>query len=193
MIHITLPKLERKLGIPIQKNAFCVGIDTASTSGVAIITTTNNKVIIETEIIKIPKIPRDTEDKSAKYEESLNALLIMIRDFKKRMCENKKANSKTILVLENSFLSFDPWTFGFLKGFMGLLYAELFDYFENIRIVFPTSARKQVGFKSQLPKKSKRDQKKAEIIQWVSNLLEVDLEDDNICDAIILALTGLVR
>ena len=73
----------------------------------------------------------------------------------------------------------------------GIIFAELFDNFETIKIIFPMSARKNVGFKSQLKKGVKREEKKKEIINWVNNIFGSNLTNDNETDAIILALNGL--
>jgi hypothetical protein len=117
-------------------------------------------------------------------------MLRAIRDFKKNEFANKKA-SNTILVLENSFMGVNVVTFGVLRMLCGLIFAELFDNFETIKIIFPMSARKNVGFKSQLKKGVKREEKKKEIINWVNNIFGSNLENDNETDAIILALNGL--
>jgi hypothetical protein len=53
------------------------------------------------------------------------------------------------------------------------------------------SARKQVGFKSQLKKGVKRKEKKKEIVNFVNTIFNTTIKDDNEIDAIILALCGL--
>jgi hypothetical protein len=73
----------------------------------------------------------------------------------------------------------------------GIIFAELFDNFEQIKIIFPLSARKNVGFKSELKKGTKSKDKKQEIINFVNNIFGTEEVDDNITDAIILALNGL--
>ena len=188
-MKLQLKDVEKKLGFVLKQDTFCLGLDTASTTGIAIVYTNHKTIEIETSLIKIPPLPKGNEDKSAKYEECLSILLMMVRDFKKVLDTREKKN--TILVLENSYLGFDPWTYGFLKGCMGLLYAELYDYFENILIIFPTSARKLVGFKSALPKGSKSKDKKKEIMSFISNIVDEEVKDDNCADAIMLAFAGL--
>ena len=58
-------------------------------------------------------------------------------------------------------------------------------------IIFPTSARKLVGFKSALPKGSKSKDKKKEIMSFISNIVDEEVKDDNCADAIMLAFAGL--
>jgi len=187
MIKLSLKKLEKNLGLKLKNPIIALGLDTASTTGICKLFINKDKVRIETSIMKIPSLPKDTEDKSEKYEEALEMLLRMVRDFKKDLVKGH------ILVLENSFLSFSPWTYGYLKGFMGILYAELFDYFEEIKIIFPTSARKKVGFKSTLKRGSKGKDKKKEIMTWVSNVIGKELTNDNEADAVVLALAGIIK
>ena len=188
MKKISVKTLEKKLGYKIPRNIFVLGVDTASTSGIAKVTIDDKYAYINTEIMKIPTIPRDTEDKAEKYEECLDMLLIMIRDFRKTLEVKDKT---TLLVLENSFMSLNAYTFGFLKVCGGILYSELHDNFENIKIIFPSSARKLAGFKSLLPKGTKSKDKKKEIMTWVGNIIEEEITDDNAADALMLCFAGL--
>jgi len=188
MINLNLNKIEKSLGFKLRRNAFVLGFDTASTTGIAKIITTNTKLMIETSIIKIPSIPQDTEDKAVKYEECLGILLLMMRDFKNSI---KKKDKHSILVLENSYLGFNAFTYGFLKACLGIVYANLYDYFEDVKIIFPLSARKMVGFKSELPKGTKAKIKKQEIMDFINNKMGLELKDDNEADATMLALAGL--
>lgn len=188
MVRIDHNKLEKNLGFKLKKNTFVLGLDTATTTGIAMIDVTSKKIEIETDIMKIPS-PQDSDNKSDEYQQKLELLLKWVREFKKRIIAKPK--NKRILILENSYLGFNAWTYGFLKMFGGLIYAELYDYFEHIELIFPTSARKRVGFKSLLPKGTKSKDKKAEIMTWVSKMVEDEIKDDNIADAIVLALAGL--
>lgn len=187
MINITLKKLEKNLGLKLKKNIFVLGLDTASTTGICKLWIGEDKVRIETSIMKIPSLPKDTEDKSEKYEEALEMLLRIVRDMQKKLPKGD------ILVLENSFLSFSPWTYGYLKGFMGIIYAVLFDSFKEIKIIFPTAARKKVGFQSSLKRGTKSKEKKQEIMTWVSNVIGKEITNDNEADAIVLALAGCIK
>jgi len=187
-IKMSIKKLENRLGYKIKKNVFCVGFDTATKSGVALIWTNDKEVKIDTDLLKIPTVPDDTEDKSEIYEEKLDLFLNILRDFKRGLYTRTEHN---ILVMENSFLRMNVWTFGFLKAMMGIVYAELHDLFDEIKIIFPLTARKIIGFTSQLPKKSKGKDKKKEIMKWVSNIVEEKITDDNIADALVLAFAGI--
>jgi len=181
--------IENKLGFKLKRNTYCIGIDTASTTGLAILETDNKSLKVKTSLFKLPVVKK-TDELSEKFVEKLTFMLMSIRDFKCKEFGSKKAN-KTILVLENSFLGCNPVTFGLLRMLCGIIFAELFDNFEDILIIFPMSARKQIGFKSQLKKGTKREDKKKELINFINNIFGTEEKDDNIIDAIILALNGL--
>jgi hypothetical protein len=193
-----LKDIEKRLGFKLKRNTYVLGVDTASITGLAILETDNLRLRSETSIFKLPVVKK-SEELSDKFVEKLEFMLRTIRDFKKKEFRNKKAN-KTILVLENSFLGCNPVTFGLLRMLCGIIFAELFDNFEEIKIIFPMSARKNIGFKSEIKrtkgltnkeKIESRKNKKQELIDFINNIFGTEETDDNIVDAIILALNGL--
>lgn len=181
--------IEQRLGFRLKKETYSLGIDTASITGLAILETDEKNLKVKTAIFKLPVVKK-TDETSDKFVEKLEFMLRSIRDFKKEQFGSKKVTN-TIMVLENSFLSFNPVTFGLLRMLCGIVFAELFDNFEKIKIIFPLSARKMVGFKSQLPKGTKAKEKKQEIIDFINNIFDSEESSDDICDALILALVGL--
>lgn len=190
MIKLTLKKLERNLGLKLHKNVACLGVDTASTTGLALIKTNSDKVIIKYDLFKLPSIPKkiaDQMEKAEKYEQAMDSALNLIRDYEKDL----KIKPPSILVLEQSFLFKNPETFGYLRGLQGIFYSELYDCFDEIKIYLPTVTRKLVGFHSSLPRGTKTEIKKKEICNWVSNVIEKEIKDHNIADALILSLSGL--
>lgn len=195
MIKLFLKKLERNLGLKLRKNVMCLGVDTASTTGLALISTFGNKVIINTSIFKLPSIPKkiaDQIEKAEKYEQAMDSALNLIRDYKKENISFKNPEGlHKILVLEQSFLFKNPETFGYLRGLQGIFYSELYDSFDEIKIYLPTVTRKLVGFHSLLPRGTKTDIKKKEICEWVSKVMGEEIKDHNIADSLLLALAGL--
>ena len=190
--------IEQKLGFNLKKNCFVTGIDTASTTGLAILETDNKSLKIKTSIFKLPVV-KQTDELSDKFVEKLEFMLRSIRDFKKNEFGQKKAN-KTVLVLENSFMGCNVVTFGLLRMLCGIIFAELFDNFEEIKIIFPMSARKEIGFKSEIKrvkgatnkeKTQSRKDKKQELIDFINNIFGTQETSTDITDAIILALNGL--
>ena len=192
----SLKKLEKNLGYKIRDNVFCLAIDTATKSGIASIYINGKNVVIKTNLIEIPKIDKDIDDKADVYEAKLRGFLNEIRLLKqlvKTGLENNQKKYIKLLILENSFLKMNVVTFGFLRALQGIIYAELNDIFDEVKIIFPITARKLVGFQSTLPKGSKGKDKKKEIIRWISKVVEEQIDDDNIADALLLAFAGLKK
>jgi Holliday junction resolvasome RuvABC endonuclease subunit len=188
-MNFKIKDIEKRLGFKLLRNTYTLGIDTASTTGLAILETDNKTLKVKTSIFKLPVVKK-TEELSDKFVEKLEFMLRAIRDFKKNEFGCKKA-TKTVLVLENSFLGCNPVTFGLLRMLCGIIFAELFDNFEKIKIIFPMSARKNIGFKSQLKRGTKREEKKKELIDFINNIFGTEETSDDICDALILALNGI--
>jgi len=193
-----LKSIEKRLGFRLKKDTMVLGVDTASITGLAILETDKKSLKVKTSIFKLPVVKK-TDELSDKFVEKLEFMLRAIRDFKKNEFGQKKAN-KTVLVLENSFMGCNVVTFGLLRMLCGIIFAELFDNFEEIKIIFPMSARKEIGFKSEIKrvkaatnkeKTQSRKNKKQELIDFINNIFKTEETDDNIIDAIILALNGL--
>jgi len=197
-MNFKIKDIEKKLGFNLKKDYYVVGVDTATTTGLAILETDKKSLRIKTSIFKLPEVKK-TDELSDKFVEKLEFMLRSIRDFKKNEFGQKKA-SKTILVLENSFMGCNVVTFGLLRMLCGIIFAELFDNFEEIKIIFPMSARKNIGFKSEIKrvkgltakeKAQSRKNKKQELINFVNNIFGTQETSTDIADAIILALNGL--
>jgi len=197
-MNFKIKDIEKRLGFKLLRNTYVLGVDTASVTGLAILETDNKTLKIKTSTFKLPTVKKE-EELSDKFVEKLEFMLRAIRDFKKNEFGNKKA-SKTILVLENSFMGCNVVTFGLLRMLCGIIFSELFDNFESIKIIFPMSARKNIGFKSEIKrvkgatnkeKTQSRKDKKQELIDFINNIFGTKETDDNIVDAIILALNGL--
>jgi Holliday junction resolvasome RuvABC endonuclease subunit len=192
MIKLSLQKLEKNLGLKLKKNIYCVGVDTASTTGVSFLTITDKSATFEWELFKLPVLPkkdRDKMEKAEKYDAVLDFATAAIRELKK----NCKTTENGILVLEQSFLQMNPDTYGELRALQGIFYAELYNYFDTVKIWLPGTVRKMVGFHSILNRSAERKDKKQEIVNWVNNILGTKIENDNISDAIILSLAGVIK
>ena len=187
-MNFEIKNLEKKLRFNLYKNCYVLGVDLASTTGLAVIKTTDKKLELDTHIVKLPSVDKD-EDKCDQYVEKIAMMLKWIREFKKGI--NPKDKTRSILVLENSYLGFNAYTFGQLKMMGGICFAELFDLFNVIEIIFATTARKEIGFHSQLKKGTPRKEKKLELVTFINSILGTEFDSDDICDAIILALAGL--
>ncbi len=92
MINLSLKNLEKGLGLKLRTNAVCLGVDTATTTGLALISISGDKVTIEPSIFKLPSIPKKLADqmqKAEKYEQAMDSALNLIRDYKKNNLDYK--------------------------------------------------------------------------------------------------------
>jgi len=186
----TLKQLEKNLGYKVKDNVFCLAVDTATKSGIAILFINKGKIQIHTSLMELPKLSKESESKAEKYEEHLGEFVKLVDEV---IIKPLPVYSKplSLLVLENSFLKMNVVTFGFLRALQGIVYAKLVDKFGEVKIIFPITARNMVGFQSKLPRGSKPKDKKKEIIKFISNIIEEPIKDDNIADALLLALAGI--
>jgi hypothetical protein len=191
-------KLEKNLGYKVMDNITCLGVDTATSTGLALIKIKKNKVTIETSTFKLPTIPKkiaDQLEKAEKYEKAMESGVNLIREYMK----DKKIETPSLLVLEQSFLLMigkrviNPETYGYLRSLGGVYYSELFDYFDNIKIYLATVARKLSGFHSKLERGTERTEKKQEICKWISNIIQEEIKDDNCADALMLSFAGIKK
>lgn len=203
MIILSLKKLEKGLGLKLKTNAICLGVDTASTTGLALISINDDKVIIETSLFKLPSIPKKIADqmkKAEKYEQAMDSALNLIRDYRKEKLnyQNPEGVPK-ILILEQSFLLrignrvINPETYGYLRSLGGIYYSELYDSFDEIKFYLATVVRKLVGFRSNLKRGTPTEEKKKEICNWISNVVKEKIESSDIADAMILSFAGLLK
>jgi Holliday junction resolvasome RuvABC endonuclease subunit len=185
-----LKDLEHNLGYKVYDNVVCVGIDTASKSGISIVQIIKGKIKIETFTLKIPLLSTDIEEKTEKYAQHLKDFSDL---FDKELLPKLKNQTNDLLVLEQSFLTINPVTYGLLRAMQGILFEKLRNKFKNIKFIFPLTARKEIGFRSQLPKGSKPKDKKKEIMTFISNIIKEPVEDDNIADALLLVFAALKK
>ena len=199
MITLSIKKLERNLGKRIKKNVYCVGVDTASQTGVCFLTVSDKEAHFEWELFKLPTLPtkvKNQMEKAEKYELVLDGAVNSIRELKAKC---KKSDNGT-LILEQSFLLHNPETFGVLRALGGVFYTELYDFFPVIKFILPSEVRKIVGYTSPLAvrcpkeiKKTKYSQMKKEcIVKWVNNVLGTEMTSNDLADATILALAGVI-
>lgn len=194
----TKQQLEKNLGYKVKDNITCLGVDTATATGLALLNISNNKLKIEMQTFKLPTLSKKVADqleKAEKYEKAMESGFLLIKDYIK----DKKIESPSILILEQSFLLVigkrvvNPETFGYLRTLGGVYYSQLYDYFDDIKLYLATVARKLAGFHSNLPKGTERVDKKKEICEWISNVIDEKIQDDNIADALMLCFAGIKK
>jgi Holliday junction resolvasome RuvABC endonuclease subunit len=167
MIKISIKKLERKLNFRIKPNIKVLGLDLASRTGYCIITTTKYYVNIDYSFINI-----QTKDIHERY-------YYMTKIF------NEIIKPEYDIVIEDTFLKWNANAFKFLSRLGGIVYSIC--YFKKVKnhpiFMYASSARKNLGIKGNC--------KKEGVFKYLKTL-GLSLKDEDICDAIVLALNGII-
>lgn len=185
--EISTKTLEKRLGKILTKNRTCIGLDLASVTGLSIIKVYNGITRIYTTKAKLG---------GTQSKEDLTKKLDNLIDFLQQIDRNVFGGdyTKDIIIIENSYLGINIWTYGILRLLAGITYAHyrfLGAPKENIIFLFANSARKKTGFKKSSPE-IKGNKLKQEITEFVTNIVKEKITHDE-ADAIVLALAGLIK
>lgn len=168
-MKLPIKLLEKKIG-KINRNIQVLGVDTASRTGWCIIKVNSNNLDINYGVFKIES--KDLHFKFNKIIEHFDDLI--------------KPEYKVIL--EDTFLGmkfFNPAMFKYLSKLGGILYTICkYKKVEDVSFLMACSARKRVGIKGNC--------KKADVHQFVNNILGVNIDDEDVSDAVVLALNGII-
>jgi len=166
-MYISNQKIEEAFGKKVVPYITSLGVDTASRTGWCKLVTTKDNVQLDYGFIDI-----ETTDKYYKYNKFIELFSTMVNTDK--------------LVIEESFFGQNAKTFQMLSRLGGFVYAIAHIHGQtDKRFLLATSARKYLGLKGNAKK---------EIIQEeFKKRLSLDLTDDDIIDAIILALNGVLK
>lgn len=180
---ISLKNVENKLGLSLRKNIISVGFDVAGHStGIALIKTTDTYLIlVRTHKFVIPKKIQELD--------AIDLFLEQLDTFKNEISRQYKLDET---IIENCFMKFNVITLKMLARCGILVYDRFRGISKRSQLIMPLQARSKVNFKKS-DKKVKGTKLKKEIIAYINNLLEIELEDNDIADSIILALVGVIK
>jgi Holliday junction resolvasome RuvABC endonuclease subunit len=168
LIKLSLKTLEKRIG-KIKKNVQILGVDTASRTGWCLIKTDSKDVTFDFGVFHI-----DSKDVTFKFNKIIETFDNIIKPEYK-------------VILEDTFLGMkfmNPYMFKYLSKLGGLLYAVCkYKKVEDVSFLMACSARKTVGIKGNC--------KKAEVHKFVNRILGVNIEDEDVSDAVVLALNGV--
>lgn len=175
-MKIPIAQLEKQLGYKIKKNVISLGWDTAEKCGVSIISTDDKDVNLDWFVLEF-----DKKDINHVYKE---------------LCEESSKILSTkcdICVIEDTYLK---WFGKFpqvevmkkLTRFGGIILANTINNGIDYKIIGATSARSKFKIKTTGYGKGNA---KLGVIDWIKTKLEIDLQEDNACDAIVLACLGI--
>lgn len=160
--------LEKKLKIKILKNKIVLGIDTASRTGWCLLTTNNETLYKDMGFINIK-----TKNKYFKYNEIIDIFSNLIKP-------------EYDIIIEDTFFRFNPAMFRMISRIGAIAYtiAHLKGC-KNVEYMPAVTARKNLGLPS--------NKKKKEVHEAFIKIMKSKVTDEDIIDAEILALNGLVN
>jgi len=183
MKNIPIIDIEKKLNKTIKKDIWIIAFDSSEHStGIALIKTTDKSFIIEkTLILEVKKTVNDMD--------AIDLFIEQLDNFKKEILGKYKFNET---IIENVFIGLNPKV-GLYLARIGILVYDRFKGLSNkIYFRFPNSARAIINFKKS-DKKIKGKELKQELINYINKILNTKVEQTDIADSLILALSGAIN
>lgn len=161
--------VEKSLKVKLRRNAISFGVDTATVSGIAKIHTTDSKLIIETNILNMSKVA-DIKDRYELAYSYFNGV---------------SWRTDWTVVVEDVFFGRNVKALIFMSRLGMICYACAMNAdVRRIYFINASSARKNLG----LPSKGI----KQEVQKIFKDKTKIIVDEENVTDAIILALNGLL-
>lgn len=174
-IVLKIPYLEKVFGIKIKRNVVSIGLDTASKTGYAIAQTTDTSVKITIGFINIDV--SKISDKEERDEIRYNTIYKTLKQLLKK---------EYITVIEQVYFGNNVHTLIILSR-IGAIAWTLAKEIGCTNIIWKSAvqARKILGLKSNV--------KKLLVQQEFKEKIKINIDNEDIIDAIILALNGLAE
>ena len=186
---IKLETVESFLGIRFKRNIVSIGADTACYhTSFAIIKTTDSYLILKAlEKIEVPKLGKKST--TQRVLNNVDLFTEQLDELKHKWSQQYKFDNTNI---EDCFYSFSVKTTKLLAYNGILTYDRLKRISNNYTLIMPNSARSKINFKKS-KKKLTSSQLKKEIIDYVNQALDLEIENDDEADSIVLSLAGLIN
>ena len=169
MIKLSVKELEEAFSKRIVKNIRVLGVDTATRSGWCRIVTTKTHVTFTYGFIDV-----EAKDANHKYRQMIDLFQMLINDVTK-------------VVIEDTFLRFNPKVFKILSRMGGFVYAiSHLKGITDVSYITPSESRSYLGFTSKAKK---------EVIhkEFHAKLPQLKITDPDIVDSIIVAMSGIFK
>ena len=177
MIKINKKDVETAIGKKLNTKLTSIGVDTASRAGICFAYADNKYLYLEGQFIDI---------KSTDIYFKYNQLIRSFRDlFAEAAADIKNKTKEYVLIIEDTFFGKNVNVLKMISR-MGMIVYMIGQEkgIDNIRFIYPTTSRKNIGIKATL--------KKALVHEALSEMLKIKLPDEDIADAYILAINGLL-
>ena len=170
-MKIKISDLEKKLGKKIKRNFKSIGVDTAQTSGIVFLTTDDEYVHMDNLVLGFK-----TKNKKEIYSS-------MVKTFEKLF------QNENLAIIEEVFVGFSRAGSVELSKYGAFAIAECIKKDISYETISAVSARSKFKIDT---KKYGKGKSKLAVASFVKEL-DIDLTDNNLVDAFILALLGIIE
>lgn len=172
MLKLNTEDLEKKLGKKLKRNFTCLGLDTASRTGWAILQVKDSLTTLDFGVVDV-----HTKDFYYKYDN----LIDIFTDLLNKVFDQKHEKK---VIIEDVFFSKNVNTLKILSRIGMIAYVLCYEKGLKKEYLLATQARMKLGFKG--------NQKKEEIHKQFLERLKLDIKDVDAIDAIILSFAGTI-
>lgn len=186
---IKLETVQAELETDLAINKIAIGFDVAQyNTGIAIIKTTDNYLFLEhTCKITVPKLPKFATIKQ--WLDNIDLFTVQLNELKTDIVKKYKLD---YTIIEDCFMGNNVKTLKSLARHSILVYDRFKEISKNIILRLPVPSRNKINF-TKSNKQIKGVYLKKEIMNYVNNALSTEIKDNDIGDACVLALSGLVE
>ena len=170
-MKIKIKNIENKLGKKIKRNFKSLGVDTAQTTGIIFLTTDNEYIYIENLVLGFK-----TKNKKEIYSS-------MVKTFEKLF------QNENLAIIEEVFVGFSRAGSVELSKYGAFAISECIKKDISYETISAVSARSKFKINT---KKCGKGKSKLAVANFVKEL-NIDLTDNNLVDAFILALLGIIE
>jgi len=165
-LALNIKDLEKSLHKKLKRDTVVLGIDTASTTGWAILSTEKNLLYIDYGVIKI-----NTKDRYFKYNEIINIFSNLIKE-------------EYDVIVEDTFFRFNPKMYRMISRIGAIAYTIAYLRGCNVKYIGPSTARKNLGIKG--------NAKKIDAHAHFHSMTGLNFVNADVTDALILSFNGLL-
>jgi len=172
MIKLNIHDSEVKMFCKLKRNFTSAGFDIAGTTGVCFA-----KTDADTLYLDWTTMSWETKEQRKLFE-------TIYKDF------GELISDENLIVIEDTHVRFNPAVALLLTRMGAFLMAQCINKNLNFELIGPVSARSKVGINQ---KKIPKGKSKEYVAEWLKSTLGIEMKENNVADAIILALCGLIE
>lgn len=172
MIKLPIKDVEIKLFSKLKRDFSTIGFDIAGVTGVCFAKTDKEFVYLDWTLM------------SWETKAQGDLFRTIYKDFGDLITDEK------LVVIEDTHVRFNPAVALLLTRMGAFAMAQCLNKKIPFELIAPVSARSKVGINQ---KKIPKGKSKEYIAEWLATILDIKMEENNVADAIILALCGLIE